>query len=144
MATTTWPMLMIPTMPPNTRNCETWSTSLVTRETSEPRRSVLWVSSGRSCTCRNALIRNVARPRSAAVNSRAVIRYDEMPVTTIATAASTDICTTKPMSMPPVPSLPLRPRSSVCCTAIGTTTRPAVPRSASSRVTANPSRSSGE
>ena len=63
-------MLTTEMMPPKIRNCETWSTSLVTRETRAPRRSVFWVSSGRSCTCRNALIRSVASPRSALVNSR--------------------------------------------------------------------------
>src|SRR6478752_1386254 len=70
---------MMPKTPPNTRNCETWSTSLVTRETSAPRCSVFWVSSGRSWTCRKALIRSVARPRSEAVNSRAVMKYDQPP-----------------------------------------------------------------
>ena len=83
---------MMPKTPPNTRNCETWSTSLVTRETRAPRCSVFWVSSGRSWTCRKALIRSVARPRSEAVNSRAVMKYDDTPVATIASAASTAIC----------------------------------------------------
>ncbi len=86
---------MMPKTPPKTRNCETWSTSLVTRETRAPRCSVFWVSSGRSWTCRKALIRSVARPRSEAVNSRAVMKYDDTPVATIASAASTAICATK-------------------------------------------------
>ena len=81
VATSTCPMLTMNSRPPKTRNWETWSTSLVTRETSAPRRSVFWVSSGRSCTCRNALIRSVASPRSDVVNSRAVIRYDAKLVT---------------------------------------------------------------
>ena len=74
VATSIWPMLTMKIRPPNTRNWLTWSTSVVTRETSAPRRSVFWVSSGRSWTWRNALIRSVARPRSAVRNSRLVIR----------------------------------------------------------------------
>jgi hypothetical protein len=122
---------MIPKTPPKTRNCETWSTSLVTRETRAPRCSVFWVSSGRSCTCRNALIRNVARPRSEAVNSRAVMKYDEIPVARMASAASAAMPLTKDTS---TPFGPLMPRSSVCWTEIGTTTRPAVPMTASNSV----------
>ena len=132
---------MMPKTPPKTRNCETWSTSLVTRETRAPRCSVFWVSSGRSCTCRNALIRSVASPRSEAVNSRAVMKYDEIPVATIATAASIAIETTKETS---TPSGPLMPRSRVCCMEMGTTSRPAVPTAASRSVQPNPSPSSGE
>ena len=74
VATSICPTLTTKISPPNTRNWLTWSTSLVTRETSAPRRSVFWVSSGRSCTCRKALIRSVASPRSDVVNSRFVIR----------------------------------------------------------------------
>ena len=70
----TWPTLMTNSRPPNTRNWLTWSTSLVTRETRAPRRSVFWVSSGRSWTWRKALMRKVASPRSDEVNSREVIR----------------------------------------------------------------------
>ena len=84
VAISTWPMLTMKSRPPKTRNWLTWSTSLVTRETRAPRRSVFWVSSGRSWTWRNALIRSVARPRSEVVNSRLVIRYDAKLVTTIA------------------------------------------------------------
>ena len=85
VATSIWPTLTTKIRPPKTRNWLTWSTSLVTRETSAPRRSVFWVSSGRSWTWRNALIRSVARPRSEAVNSRLVMAYDAQLVTTIAT-----------------------------------------------------------
>src|SRR5689334_18831737 len=134
-------MLTMPITPPKTRNWLTWSTSLVTRETSAPRRSVFWVSSGRSCTCRKALIRSVARPFSAVVNNRTVIRYDENPVTTIATVAISAIIPTKPRS---IPCGPLMPLSRVCWTAIGTTTRPAVPSRASPTVPPKPSLSSGE
>jgi len=70
VATIIWPTLMMKMMPPKIRNWLTWSTSLVTRLTRAPRRSVFWVSSGRSWTCRKALIRRVARPRSAELNSR--------------------------------------------------------------------------
>ena len=88
VATSIWPMLTTKIRPPKTRNWLTWSTSLVTRETSAPRRSVFWVSRGRSWTWRNALIRSVARPRSEVVKSRLVMTYDARLVTTIATAAS--------------------------------------------------------
>ena len=77
--------------PPKTRNWLTWSTSLVTRETSAPRRSVLWVSNGRSWTCRKALIRSVARPRSEVVKSREVMKYDAVLVTRIASPAASPI-----------------------------------------------------
>ena len=43
-----------------------------------------------------------------------------------------------------MPSGPLMPLSRVCCTEMGTTTRPAVPTSASSRVRPKPSLSSGD
>ena len=132
---------MMPKTPPNTRNCETWSTSLVTRDTRAPRCSVFWVSSGRSWTCRNALIRSVASPRSEAVNSRAVMKYDETPVARIARAANTAICETKETSTPVGPLMPL---SRVCCTEMGTTTRPAVPINASTIVQPKPTPSSGE
>src|SRR4051812_4825900 len=132
---------MMPNTPPKTRNCETWSTSLVTRETRAPRCSVFWVSRGRSCTWRKALVRRVARPRSEAVNRRAVMKYDETPVATMASAARTAIWATKPTS---TPSGPLMPLSRVCCTEMGTTTRPAVPIRASSIVQPKPTPSSGE
>ncbi len=134
-------MLTMPRMPPKTRNCETWSTSLVTRETSAPRRSVLWVSSGRSCTCRNALVRSVASPRSVAVNRRVVMKNEQHAVTAIATAAMAVIRPTNARSTPCGPCIPL---STVCCTAMGTTSRPAVPSTARNAVSLNPSPSSGE
>ena len=120
----------------------TWSTSLVTRETSAPRRSVFWVSSGRSCTCRNALIRSVARPRSDA---------GEQPRRSSGTTRRRS-----PRSRPrrrsrhpgrrsatSGPPGAVSPRSRVCCTAIGTTTRPTVASTASSSVPPMPSVSSG-
>ena len=60
--------------PPNCTNIEMVSTSEVTRETSDPRRSVFWVSIERSWMCRNARIRSVDRPFSDAVNSRTLTR----------------------------------------------------------------------
>ncbi len=47
-------------IPPNCRNCDIWSTSLVTREVSAPRRCSDWVSADRSWMCPNARIRSVA------------------------------------------------------------------------------------
>ncbi len=119
----------------------TWSTSLVTRETRAPRRSVFWVSSGRSWTCRKALIRRVARPRSEVENNRVVMAYDAQLVTTIATAAIRPTQTVKETSGPPSPRMPW---SRVCCTAIGTTTWPSEASTASTRVPLMPSISSGE
>src|SRR5436309_1023263 len=71
-------MLTTEMMPPKIRNWDTWSTSLVTRETRAPRRSVFWVSSGRSCTCRNALIRSVLRV------ARLLVGVDEVGVPGVA------------------------------------------------------------
>ena len=52
--------------PPHCMNCEIWSTSLVTRETSDAAPLGVLVQHDRSCTCRNAWIRRVARPRLGA------------------------------------------------------------------------------
>ncbi len=104
-------------------NVEIVSTSLVTRETSAPRRSAFWVSTDRSCTCRNAFVRNVARPASVARKIRTFATYDETPVTATPTAAASTSAATSPGRAPPGE---LIPRSTVCWTAIGTTTRPAV------------------
>lgn len=115
-------MLTTNSRPPKTRNWLTWSTSLVTRATRAPRRSVFWVSSGRSWTWRKALVRSVASPPSAVRKSRLVILYDAHDVSTMASAASTPIQAVKARSGPPsAPS----PRSRVCWTATGTTTWPA-------------------
>ena len=69
------------------------------------------------------------------------MKNDETPVATIANAARQAIPMTKEMS---TPSGPLSPRSRVCCTEMGTTSRPAVPIAASSRVQPKPFDSSGE
>ena len=74
VATTTWPREMKRMSPPNCTNVEIVSTSLVTRETRAPRRSVFWVSVDRSWIRRNAVVRSVARPASVAVNSRTLTR----------------------------------------------------------------------
>ena len=141
VATAIWSTLTTNRMPPKTRNWLTWSTSLVTRETRAPRRSVFWVSTGRSWTWRKALIRSVARPRSALVKSRLVMKYDATAVTTIASAATRPITTMKRTSGP---SDPLRPRSRVCWTTIGMTTWPMVASTARRNVPSRPSLSSGE
>ncbi len=67
-------MLTMSMSPPNCTNIEMVSTSEVTRDTREPRRSVFWVSTDRSWMCRNARIRNVDSPFSDAVNSRTLTR----------------------------------------------------------------------
>ena len=54
-------------MPPCWMNTVTVSMSLVTRLTSAPRCSACWCSSDRSCTCRKALVRTSASPRSLEV-----------------------------------------------------------------------------
>ena len=98
--------------PPNCRNCDTVSTSDVTRLTSAPRRSVLCVSTGRSCTCRNALIRIVASPCSELIASRTVVRYDAPAgETTMPSVQTRHIHATYEMSGPPAPD---RPLSIVC------------------------------
>ncbi len=141
VATSICPTLTTKIRPPKTRNWLTWSTSLVTRATRAPRRSVFWVSRGRSWTCRNALIRSVARPRSELVKSRLVMAYDAQLVTTRAAAATSPISTVNRTFGPAgSPS----PWSSVCWTAIGTTTWPREASTASTSVPAMPSRSSGE
>ena len=56
--------------PPNWTNIEMVSTSDVTRETIDPRRSVFWVSIDRSWMWRKALRRSVASPDSDARNRR--------------------------------------------------------------------------
>jgi hypothetical protein len=61
-------------MPPNCRNIEIWSTSLVTRDTSEPRRSDCWCSIDRSWMCRKVRDRSDPRAFSLTVKSRRVIR----------------------------------------------------------------------
>ena len=57
-------------IPPHCTNSEIVSTSDVTRETSDPRRSVFCVSTDRSCTCRNARVRSASSPLSLDRNSR--------------------------------------------------------------------------
>ena len=80
-------MLTMNMRPPNWTNIEMVSTSEVTRETSEPRRSVFWVSTDRSWMCRNALIRRDDSPFSDAVNSRTLTKYEHSAVTATPTMA---------------------------------------------------------
>jgi hypothetical protein len=70
VATTSWPKLTTISSPPHCMNVEMVSTSLVTRDTSDPRRSAFCVSTDRSCTWRNARTRNDARPDSVVRKSR--------------------------------------------------------------------------
>ena len=74
VATTSWPTLTRPSTPPHCMNTDSWSTSLVTRETSEPRRSPCWCSTDRSCTCRKARTRRPASAVSVVRKSRTFIR----------------------------------------------------------------------
>ena len=55
-----------------------------------PRRSVFWVSTDRSWTCRNALIRSVASPPSAARNRRHVDAYADTAVSSDADGGDGD------------------------------------------------------
>ena len=70
VATDSWSAETSSRTPPHWTNSEMVSTSLVTRDTSEPRRSVDWVSTDRSWMCRKARARSVRRPRSLDRNSR--------------------------------------------------------------------------
>ena len=75
VATTNCPRLTRNSSPAHWTNCDSASTSLVTRETSEPRRSVFWVSTERSCTCRNATVRRWPdRLRSPGTSGRHRVR----------------------------------------------------------------------
>ena len=94
--------------PPNCTNIEMVSTSRVTRETSEPRRSVFWVSSDRSWMCRNALIRSVARPLSDARNRRTFTTYAVKAVSDAPPRREPDVArSTMPVSGPPVGEEPV-------------------------------------
>ncbi len=68
-------------------NWEIVSTSLVTRLTRAPRRSVFCVSTDRSCTRRNAVVRSCASPASVAVNRRRLTTYEQKPVSSTTSAA---------------------------------------------------------
>ena len=128
-------------IPPHCTNSEIVSTSDVTRETSDPRRSVFWVSTERSCTCRNARTRRDARPASVALKSRTLTNAEHTPAPNRHRAAATTRTTTRATSGPPGARIPM---SIVCWTAIGTTTRPTAARTASAPVSTQPSTISGE
>ncbi len=64
VASTSWAVETSTSRPPHCMKVLIVSTSLVTRETSEPRRSAAWCSTDRSCTRRNARTRSEARPFS--------------------------------------------------------------------------------
>ena len=73
VATMSWPRLTTSSTPPHCMNVLIVSTSLVTRETSEPRRSACWCSIDRSWTCRKARARSVASAVSVVRKSRTFI-----------------------------------------------------------------------
>src|SRR5690625_4915403 len=87
VATRSWPALRTSWRPPHWTKRETVSTSLVTRETSEPRRSAAWVSTDRSWTWRKVRVRSWARPRSLARKSRMLTAELATPATTTAASA---------------------------------------------------------
>ncbi len=118
-----------------------WSTSLVTREVSVPRRSDCWCSIDRSWMWRKVRVRTVASAVSLTVNSRRIIRYEHIVVMASTTTVAATMVTTTPTSGPPGAR---RPRSITCCTAIGTATRPTMATTESARVPPSPTRSSGE
>ncbi len=64
VASSSWAELTSTSSPPHCMNVLTVSTSLVTRETSEPRRSAAWCSTDRSCTRRKARVRSADSPFS--------------------------------------------------------------------------------
>ena len=90
VATTSWPTLTRPSTPPHCMNTDSWSTSLVTRETSEPRRSPCWCSTERSCTCRKARTRRPASAVSVVRKSRTFIRKTATAVITTTSAQASD------------------------------------------------------
>ncbi len=94
-------MLTMNMIPPNCTNWLIWSTSLVTRETSEPRRSDCWCSIERSWMCRNARVRRLASAVSLVRNSRTFITYAEKAVSATAPAESDTSRPTRPRSGPP-------------------------------------------
>lgn len=128
-------------IPPHWTNSEIVSTSDVTRETSDPRRSVPWESTDSACTCLNALTRSVASPASVLRKRRTLTSAEQVPATSRTTAAAATSTRTRRWSTPPSASIPV---STVCWTANGTTTRPAAARTAKTSVTTTPSRISGE
>ncbi len=64
VASTTWAAETTISMPPNCMKVLMVSTSPVTRDTSDPRRSEAWCSTDRSWTRRKALVRKASRPSS--------------------------------------------------------------------------------
>ena len=108
--------------PPHWTNIEMVSTSQVTRETSEPRRSVFWVSTDRSCTCRNALVRSVDSPVSDAGTAGRSTKYEHSAVT--ATADHGEAARSAARSRRRDPPRRGCPRRWCCWTANGTSSCP--------------------
>ena len=117
------------------------STSLVTRLTSEPRRSPLWVSTARSWTWRNARTRRLASPASVALNNRTLTIHAVPAVTSTTRAASAQ--SSDDAARRPGHRSARTPASIVCCTATGTASLPSVVAAAIARVTPMPSANSG-
>jgi hypothetical protein len=67
-------VLRMSIIPPHWTKVEMVSTSEVTRETSDPRRSVFCVSMDRSWICRKAVVRSVFSPASDARKSRTLTK----------------------------------------------------------------------
>lgn len=74
VASSSCPVETTTRMPPHCMKTDIWSTSLVTRDTSEPRRCACWCSIDRSCTCRKARTRSAASAVSVVRNSRTLSR----------------------------------------------------------------------
>src|SRR5439155_17019188 len=83
--------------PPHWRNWLIWSMSLVTRDTSAPRRSDCWCSIDRSWMCRKVRVRSPASAVSLTRNSRTFIRYPQVTVT-VSTASVTATTVATPPS----------------------------------------------
>src|SRR4030095_12823459 len=114
-------MLISRITPPHCRNWLIWSTSPVTRETSEPRRSDCWCSIDRSWMWRKVRGRRPARAVSLTVKRRTFIRYAQIIVPPRIATVTATIQLIRPMSGPPGARSPL---SMPCWMATGMATRP--------------------
>ena len=127
--------------PPHWTKNEMVSTSLVTRDTSAPRRSVPCVSTDRSWTCRKARRRSVSSPRSLERKSRTLAYACAQVPASSPTSATRHIAATRAPLGPPGARMP---PSIACCTATGTSTRDIAESTASAIETPTPESSSGD
>ena len=141
VASSSWAALRMSVSPPRWTNVEMVSTSEVTRETSDPRRSADWVSAERSWTWRKVRTRSWASPRSLVRYSRTLTRALTWPVTISTARPTAHTASTRPTSGPPGARMPW---SVACWMTTGTTMRPAVATRASSNVVTRPSVRAGE